>query len=102
MSKSEGLHNPSLEAGACGIPVITTKCGASEEIIVDGVNGFLIDRNDESLQKALLSIKNDKFIKVSMGENIFNTIKNNWAWDIKIQDFRNMFQFYFSKIKRSN
>ena len=32
-----------IEAMACGVPVLATRCGAAPEIIVDGVTGFIVD-----------------------------------------------------------
>lgn len=46
-STSEGFNLPSLEAMACGAPVVATRTGWPLESIVDGQNGFLIDIGDE-------------------------------------------------------
>ena len=73
MSKTEGLNNPSLEAGAMGVPVISTRSGAAEEMIVDGVSGLLIDRNVESLVIALNKMK-DKKLRESMGNKFHEEI----------------------------
>lgn len=37
-----------IEAMACGTPVIATRRGAMPELIVDGVNGFLVDTPDDA------------------------------------------------------
>lgn len=47
-SDYEGLPNALLEAMALGLPCISTKCspGGAEELIQDGVNGYLVPRGD--------------------------------------------------------
>lgn len=42
-SRWEGMANALLEAMACGLPCIATCVSGSEDIIVDGVNGLLVD-----------------------------------------------------------
>jgi len=98
MSKDEGLSNPILEAGAMGVPIVSTRCGGVEEIIEDGVNGFLIDRNSGSLQEALLKIQNNN-LRQEMGNNIYKEIMKNWTWKIRIEDFRKMFNKFFEMNK---
>jgi UDP-glucose:(heptosyl)LPS alpha-1,3-glucosyltransferase len=38
-----------LEALASGLPVITTRVGFAPEVVVDGVNGFLVDRDADEI-----------------------------------------------------
>jgi glycosyltransferase involved in cell wall biosynthesis len=94
MSKTEGLCNPILEAGAMGIPCISTRSGAAEEMIVDGVSGLLIDRNVESLVGALNKMK-DKKLRCDMGTIFYEEIMEKWTWKVKIEDFRKMFKMFF-------
>jgi len=95
MSKSEGLNNPLMEASAMGVPVIATKTGAAEELIEDGYNGFLIDRNKESLIAALKKL-NDYDLRRKMSERNSIIVKNKWTWANRIDDFRKMFKLFFS------
>jgi len=94
MSRVEGLHNPTLESGAMSVPVISTRCGASEEMIIDGENGLLIDRNVNSLVAALGKMKDDKF-RLEMGKKFHQEIITNWVWKVKVENFRNMFEEFF-------
>jgi len=43
-SAHEGMSNAMLEAMACGLPIITTRCEGAEELIAD--NGIIVERPD--------------------------------------------------------
>ncbi|MBA3896357.1 MAG: glycosyltransferase [Sphingomonadaceae bacterium] len=46
LSNSESFSMTCLEASACGLPVVATRCGGPEEIISDGVTGCLVPTAD--------------------------------------------------------
>lgn len=48
-SDEEGLGMVILEAMACGIPVVSTRCGGPDGIISDGVDGFLVPLGDAEM-----------------------------------------------------
>jgi glycosyltransferase involved in cell wall biosynthesis len=95
-SKSEGLHNGTMESGCFCVPVVSTKCGGSEEMIQDKVSGLLIERNEQSLIDALETMKN-KELRESMGNEFYKEIMTNWTWEKKVEDYRKMFNLYFEK-----
>ena len=96
MSETEGLNNPIMEAGAMGIPVISTYAGAAPEIIEPfGTNSFLIERNVKQLTQALDVLKKDRILRKEMGDLIYEEIMKNWTWKVRIQDFKNMFELFF-------
>lgn len=94
MSKTEGLNNGILEAGAMGLPVVSTCSGAAEEIIRDGESGFLIDRNADALSDVLLELKNGE-LRRKMGESLRREIEEKWTWAVKIKEYENMFDMFF-------
>ncbi len=56
-SLQEGLGISMLEALACGLPVVSTRCGGPESVIVDGVTGRLVANGDEqAFADAILSL----------------------------------------------
>lgn len=58
-SLSEGFGLTILEAMACRVPAVSTKCGGPEDFIRQGENGFLCDVNDvDGLTNAALQVLN--------------------------------------------
>ncbi|MDU7579895.1 glycosyltransferase family 4 protein [Aeromonas sp.] len=50
----EGVPRSLLEAGSCGLPLITTDSVGCRETVVNGINGFLVEpRNSEALFEAM-------------------------------------------------
>ncbi len=45
-SQREGFHLPPLEAMACRCPVVSTRVGGPEDIIIPGKNGYLVETGD--------------------------------------------------------
>lgn len=55
-SYQEGLCISALEAMACGVPVISTRCGGPEEYVLPGITGRLIDSTPYALAEAISSV----------------------------------------------
>jgi len=94
-SESEGHNNALLEAGAMGVPVISTRTGTSGEIIRPMENGILIDKIPDALEKALEMMENSAMRKI-WGKALQEEIINNWSWDKKIKEYEDMFDLFFT------
>jgi glycosyltransferase involved in cell wall biosynthesis len=67
-SLTEGFSLSTIEAMGYGIPAIVTKCGGPEEIIRDGENGYVIERNrSDLLSAAILKLLRDNDLRKKMG-----------------------------------
>lgn len=58
-SHQEGLCIAALEAMACGIPVVSTRCGGPEEFVIDDATGCLVDFGAAEMADAIVSILGD-------------------------------------------
>ena len=46
LPRSEGTTTTSMEALACGVPVVATRVGAVAEVVRDGITGFTVEPQD--------------------------------------------------------
>jgi len=67
-SLAEPFGRTTIEAMAAGKPVVSTNTGASPEIVVDGVTGYLVPpRNPEKMAEAIMKILSDPKMAKKMG-----------------------------------
>ena len=76
----EGFGNPILEAMACGCAIVSTNCGGPEDIIEDGVNGFLVDVGNIGgmVHKIELLYKDEK-LRQQICKNAAETV-HDFSW----------------------
>jgi glycosyltransferase involved in cell wall biosynthesis len=55
-SYTEGMPNVVMEAAAAGLPVVSTACGGSMELIEHGVTGFLVSPDDAAAMSKHLDL----------------------------------------------
>jgi hypothetical protein len=93
-SRSEGTPNPCLEAAACGLPVVTTRVGNMPELITDGVNGFLVERDVAAIAARLHQL-GDPDLRAQMGEAARQSVAA-WDWRPHAQNYAEMFRAILS------
>ena len=67
-SHQEGLCIAALEAMACGVPVVSTRCGGPEEFVEDGVTGYQCAFDATDLAEKVLRIVADRALRARLGE----------------------------------
>jgi len=67
-----------IEAMSCGLPVVATKCGGAESIVVDDKLGKLVDININDLSLGMLAVYNKKYDS----KYIRNYVIDNFSADV--------------------
>lgn len=92
-SHTEGMPNVIMEASAAGLPVVSTLCGGSAELIQDGVTGFLISPGDqEALSARLASLLADPRLRHRMGEAGRAKMRNEFSVTTMVAGMTRVFE----------
>src|SRR3569623_678675 len=81
-SQREGFHLPPLEAMACRCPVVPTRVGGPEDIIVPNKNGFLVElRDSEGLAAATTKLLTGGKENWQQFSDAALATANGYTWD---------------------
>ena len=75
----ESFSMATLEAVASGLPIIATKVSGTDELIVDGKNGFFIKRDERDIAEKVNQMLKNNLIK-QMGREARKTAEN-YSWE---------------------
>ena len=90
---TEGLGVVTIEAMACGTPVIGSNVGGIPDVIKDGYNGFLVpERSPKEISQRIIQILSDKELERKFIRNGLITVKNKFSWGMVSDKFINVFQ----------
>lgn len=68
-SRYEGLPLSIIEAMCAGLPIVATDVGGVNELVEDGVSGFLVPAGDQAaMSNCLDRLQNDVALRVRMGQ----------------------------------
>jgi len=81
-SYAEGQPITLLEAWAAKLPVVVTNVGENPNMVIDGINGFLVPAgNSRQLASAILKVLRAKVTNVRMGEAGYALVKQKYTWE---------------------
>ena len=79
---SELLGLVTLEAMACGKPVIVTRAGSLPELVVDGENGYLVEPHDPAALRGLLArLVSNPQLSQAMGAAARGHVATHFTWE---------------------
>jgi len=101
-SQNEGLPNSLLEAMASGLPVITRDISGCNDLIENGINGYLIANNNQfkdSFLERLFSIYNNPKLQLTMSNKNEQKIRKHFNIENIATEYQKL---YLSVSKQKN
>jgi sulfoquinovosyltransferase len=88
-SDSETLGFVVLEAMASGVPVVGVKAGGVQDLIEDGVTGYLVEPGDtDAFVDRLLRFRQDRDLRAQMSAQGWREMEK-WSWHASMAKLRN-------------
>lgn len=91
-SSSEGGPSLILEAGACMVPVISTRVGLVPEIIKDQINGIIVKPNTHNICDAIIKLQNNKKFRFQLAKQLHKTITEKWTYNTRLYEIKNVLE----------
>lgn len=92
-SRYEPFGLTTLEAMASGVTPIVSSVAGSKEIVVDGLNGFVVDTHDrKTLARLIQKVLTNHKLRKKIEENAAFTIKEHYSWDKIVEKFISLYK----------
>jgi len=89
----EGMPNSILEAGAAGLPVISTRHAGIVNSVIEGETGFLVDERDvDGMADRMCQLLRDPEVCRTMGSAARQHIRENYNIDRHIQSLQDLIE----------
>lgn len=96
-SRKEGFPYVVLEAGAAGVPVISTEVGGVPEVIHDETSGLLVlPDNKEKLKEAILEYARDPRERHEHGMHLQETVTHNFTLEKMLRKTYELYESLYS------
>lgn len=96
----EGISNSIIEYMALGKPVIATRGGGTNEVVLDEQNGYLIAPNDpKELEHCIEKLVESKELRTRLGSNAYEMAHQKFDLKIMTENYISVYQKLFQENK---
>ena len=91
-STTEGFSIATIEAMACGLPVVVTRSGGPEEIVTHAENGLLVDvASAPQIADAIALIAHDTALKARLAQKARADVVARFSLDAMLRAYENLY-----------
>ena len=92
-SFSEGLSLTLIEACAAGVPIVATRVGGNEEVVVDQQNGLTVPSDDaDAMAKAIIHVLSNMERAHQMGTIGRKRFQDTFTLETMVQRYQNLYK----------
>jgi glycosyltransferase involved in cell wall biosynthesis len=89
-----------LEANACGLPVVAVAEGGVRETVIDGMNGLLVESDEKAMARAIERIRDNKDYAYFLGQNGRKVVAEKWSLSASIDRLDQRFEEVIRNTKK--
>jgi len=102
-SLNEGTPVSLIEAQACNVPIVTTKVGGIEDIVIENDTALLVENNNmEDFAKHLKSLISNPLLREKMSANGYLHVQNKFSYQTLCSNMNGLYaRLYQEKINKT-
>jgi glycosyltransferase involved in cell wall biosynthesis len=77
----EAFSLATIEAAACGLPILATRINGAEDFVTPGETGFFIEHDPEQIAGVLQPLVKNVTDRIRMGRNARKIVEECYTWD---------------------
>jgi glycosyltransferase involved in cell wall biosynthesis len=87
-SRSEGFSISTIEAMACGVPVVVTRSGGPEEIVEHGENGITVACDPEDIARGVTRLIGDSELRAAVRDKALGEVAQKFSLRAMVDQYR--------------
>jgi glycosyltransferase involved in cell wall biosynthesis len=89
----EGIPRVLLEAGAVGLPIVTTRMPGCSDVVTDGWNGWLVPPRDPlDLARRIIDLLGDRAAARAMGQRSIAFVRREFSLDTVLDQYETLYR----------
>lgn len=101
-SRYEAFSLATIEAAACGLPIVASRINGAEDFITSGENGAFIELDADHAAKVLQPLLESADMRKTMGKSAWKLVKTHYTWDRVAEMTQNAYFEYLEQYPADN